>query len=395
MPSVVSPVPRVTVVRLALSIALLFAVSARASAQAGPGPPANPAAAYNALVQRYLQGDFNAASEVSAIDRKTVEDERDLIVGGLERELRRVGRQGDPIAAARIRDRLTRTVLAMAVLHTDACLRPDTTDAGTQISIARGTIGVLDGLADRLADSFVPKGLLSAGDVQEAIHQWHDLAAMILAARGGETLEEFLRTSQDRYPKDPVFSLLWGNLQERFAASAVVDVSLVRDVYISEYVIAWRAVLNGARRAYEEALEVDPHATEARLRLGRIETLTGDLDKARKNLDQALSEAGTPRLRYLAALFLGAVATADHRSGEARAHFEQAWSVLPGAESAALALSHLADARGDDAGARKWLERTLGVPVGQRDDPWETYNFTPPVTDLPDRLGRLRALLRR
>jgi hypothetical protein len=37
----------------------------------------------------------------------------------------------------------------------------------------------------------------------------------------------------------------------------------------------------------------------------------------------------------------------------------------------------------------------LGVPVGQRDDPWETYNFTPPATDLPDRLGRLRALLRR
>jgi len=352
----------------------------------------NAGAAYKRLVQRYRSSDFAAAAEVAAISIKDAQWERDLILQDL---IGMLALASDQVEAARVRDRLARTELAIVLLHTDACLQPATADCDAQIGMAHSLVGVLDQLADELSKRFVPPEDLTADDLRGAVHEWFQLAALILAAREGHTFLDFLDRSNQRYPGDPLFILLSANFQERYAAGAVVDISLVKKVYFSEYVGAWIAMLNGARRGYEDALDADPHVTEARLRLGRIQTITGDVKKARNNLEQALSEADTPRLRYLATLFLGAVAAVDDRPEKARAYFEQAWSIVPGAQSAAFALSQLADARGDDAGARRWLARTLAVPFAQRDDPWETYYLGPPPADIAGRLQRLRALLHR
>jgi tetratricopeptide (TPR) repeat protein len=359
-------------------------------AQTRSAPPANPGAAYRALVQRYLNGDFSAAAEVAGIELKDARWERDLILNDL---LQALARAEDQVEKARSRDRMVRTALAMMLLHTDACLRPGPVQIDDQIGMARSLVGTLDRLTDALSRRFVPPGHLTADDVRGTLQQWYELSALLLAAREGHTLLDFLDRSHGRYPNDPLFRLLYGDFMERFAAGAVVDVSLVKDVYLAEYVRAWRSTLDRARHAYEDALDADPHANEARVRLGRVETLTGDRGAARRNLARALSEATTQRLEFLAALFLGAVAAADGRPGEARADFERAWSVVPGAQSAAFALSQLADMEGDDVSAREWLDRTLQVPFDQRDDPWETYYFGPPPADLAGRLERLRAPL--
>jgi hypothetical protein len=61
---------------------------------------------------------------------------------------------------------------------------------------------------------------------------------------------------------------------------------------------------------FRRALAAAPDLCEARLRLGRLLYLQGDLDGATRELDAAIATSPPPPMRYLAALFRGLVAAA-------------------------------------------------------------------------------------
>ncbi len=343
-------------------------------------------------MERYRQGDASVAPAALSLDKKAIQQAQKEIFEDAARALQAARDQPAMMAIRRHRIRLA---LAMVLFHTDAALRATGTAVDDQIGLARGPIEELDPFAADLQLAMQPVGRLTPDDIRDVIHQWYVVAALILRQMDRPTLDWLVNIAHERYPHDPIFSLLWGNALERVAGGAVVDVSLVRDLYQADFVRTWRQTLYRAGRLYEDALDADPTATEARVRLGRVELLAGDRKKARGHLEQALGEAQTPRLRYLAALFLGAVADVDGRPDEAAKHYAQALSIVPGAQSAAFAMSRIADAAGDTDAARDWLNRTLAIPFKEREDPWETYYEAPEAGSLLDRLAALREYLRR
>jgi tetratricopeptide (TPR) repeat protein len=99
--------------------------------------------------------------------------------------------------------------------------------------------------------------------------------------------------------------------------------------------------LGRAERAYRAALAIDPHYSIASARLGRILQLNGKLKEARESLERATVDAKSAFQEYVAALYLGAVQQEQKDVESARRSFEHALSIVPGSQTAVVALAHL------------------------------------------------------
>ena len=131
-----------------------------------------------------------------------------------------------------------------------------------------------------------------------------------------------------------------------------------------------------AARLFTEALALQPAWPEARLRLGRVLGLLGRHNEAAAALRRALDETDDLPLVYWGSLFLGAEEQSLGRDAEARASFERARALRPGAQAPRLALSQLARRAGDRSQALAELRAVLTLPsdeVSRYDPLWDYY----------------------
>ena len=109
------------------------------------------------------------------------------------------------------------------------------------------------------------------------------------------------------------------------------------------------------------------------MRLARILSLGGRHDAALVEL-AAVPPQDDPVLAYYACLVRGDIERALARYDAAQRSYEQALGLFPAAQSARLALSHLARRRSDRDGALIVLQPALTAPVPRNDDPWWDYH---------------------
>lgn len=111
---------------------------------------------------------------------------------------------------------------------------------------------------------------------------------------------------------------------------------------------------------------------EARVRLGISQTRSGRHADAVATLQRAEQETRDPHLVYLARLFRGQAFERLKRPNDAEAAYRAAVATIPGAQSAATALSGLLAADGRRLDAQQLMGRTMAVrpmPI----DPWRVY----------------------
>ena len=129
--------------------------------------------------------------------------------------------------------------------------------------------------------------------------------------------------------------------------------------------------LKEARRELANAVSNDPDLALARVRLGRVLWRLGQSNEAGEALESAVAHARDPRDRYLAHLFLGRIHEDAHRLDEAIAQYRRAVDLDPGAQSAAVALSHALQLAGEIDAARQALARGLVARRAPRDPYWD------------------------
>jgi tetratricopeptide (TPR) repeat protein len=135
--------------------------------------------------------------------------------------------------------------------------------------------------------------------------------------------------------------------------------------------------LTRAAAIYRQCLAARPALAEARVRLGRVLLLQNRLDEARATLTSREAAAGTPRHRYLAALFAGAVDERALRVAAARTHYEAALRAWPTGQAARVSLSRLLARDGNRAGAAALIAALPADPgrLEESADPWSWYDL--------------------
>ena len=139
---------------------------------------------------------------------------------------------------------------------------------------------------------------------------------------------------------------------------------------------------------FRRALDAAPDLCEARLRLGRLLYLQGDLDGTTRELDAAIAASPPPPMRYLAAVFRGLVAAARADFARARDYYDDAAKIHPSGQTVAVARSELAYLEGRPADAARLMTALLGAPPDE--DPWWSY-LTGEGWHFRARLNELRA----
>ena len=305
--------------------------------------------AYVALLERYASGDADGAA------RAALETDFDA----LRREAREAVAGVEPAQAMR-RARLS------LLLHTEAALR--TAAPHQQLVIARDAVSWIRG---RLGSR------PHVGDRERLtafIRDWYLLVVSHLQSTINVAL---LRPHVDAglrdFGGDPELLLARGWLSESAAERAIVDRSLVREIYELDYQGRWRQRLAIAAGDYRGALRRNADLHEATLRLGRVDALRGDVDQARRAFGQVASGDAPASLKYLAHLFLGELAEGAGDLASARAAYAAALGYAPAAQAPKLTLSRLSVLAGDLPDARRWVARALAETAPGREDPWWHY----------------------
>jgi hypothetical protein len=177
------------------------------------------------------------------------------------------------------------------------------------------------------------------------------------------------------FPRSAEIRYLMGCFHEALADARVQ--SVLREIRVPASttldVRSERSELNDAAEHFRAAVEHAPQHHEARLRHGRVLGRLGRHQDAASALRDAHASIEDPLLRYYAALFLGAEEEALDRLEPARARYEEAAMLFPGAQAPHLALSQLQHRRGDRQLARDVLAPALDRGNQESDDPWWTY----------------------
>jgi len=179
------------------------------------------------------------------------------------------------------------------------------------------------------------------------------------------------------YPQEPTLLYLRGCLHEVFASPRLQSiVKLIPKGGERSVLRSARDELEDAETLLRRAIDANPALVEARLRLGRVQSLLGKSRPAVDELRQVARSATDPLLLYYSNLFLGSALESLGERDEARASYERASMLYPGAAAPYLALSQLVigASSANLPASRAALEPILARPGGNDDDdPWWSY----------------------
>lgn len=338
--------------------------------------PSHPLDPYLALLFEYRRGDFDtAARELWSWPESRI---REMVL-----HIEYVKQKGkfhrDEIE--HLRARTTDPYIQAAVLmHTDAALltRGYPADPSPEYHL---------GVAEHMLRFIEDASRLRSFERNWRVAMGYYFQTMLLSERALEYFQKALDVARD----DPEILLAVGTVREdlgwrlrRNAPSSWTPLSrrtasLTRD----------REYLQKTADYFVRALRVSPDLIEARLRLGRVEHLLGNKEKAVKELRACAEAARDPTMRLLSHLFLGQALEEQGQISEAIRAYQIAVETQPHSQAASLALSYALHLRGDRAAARERLERALlDRPYHPIDpDPWWRYPF--------GRSDRFRSMLQR
>lgn len=223
-----------------------------------------------------------------------------------------------------------------------------------------------DFVPDASRDDHVRAWYRAAAAWQAYQHRWSEATSTL--ARGLEL-----------FPGDARLAFYSGVMHEIFATPEVQGAaqSAIRSG-IGLGIVVDRKELATAEALLRQAAATSPGDAEVRLRLGRVLQLLDRHDEAARELKEAGGLLADPALAYDAILFQGVSQEALGDREGARASFERAEALAPGAQSPLLALSQLARRQGNSAAAQKPLERLFAAGHGESepDDPWWSYAYS-------------------
>jgi predicted negative regulator of RcsB-dependent stress response len=217
--------------------------------------------------------------------------------------------------------------------------------------------------------------------------------SIALRSQQAGCLQEALRWLHDglrRFPHDADLAFALGSVLEQDAtARPIMRAELAAGQRTRAFASAEarKQRFREARGSFTEALSADPGSARTRLHLGRVLWRMGEPGPALEQLEQALTGAQDPALRYLVQLFIGRVHEDAERIDVALAHYRQALDLDPTAQSATIALSHALQVAGDKAGARQTLAAAGAGSPSARDPYWAyLWGDVPRVETLCNRL---------
>lgn len=149
-----------------------------------------------------------------------------------------------------------------------------------------------------------------------------------------------------------------------------------------------------AERQFRRAIALDDSLAEARVRLGRLLDSRGRHADALVELTAALARPSDPETAFHAHLFASRAARALGQGDVAAAHVRDALALFPDAQSALVAASQLALARGDAGGALLPMRHLAALDPDTRTDPWWQYPMGA-GRDAERLLAEMRAAVRR
>jgi len=205
--------------------------------------------------------------------------------------------------------------------------------------------------------------------------RWYAFTAGMFTSQGQlDAASGFVRAGLAAYPRAAELYVARGSIMEMRASMDSSD-DLRRGISVSR---AGRPALRIARMQesaaadFERAIECDGHFAPAHLHRGWVHYLVHD-DRASSDLEAALAATATDDVRYLAHLFLGAVAEGRGDLEAARTEFEAARTIAPH-QSSSVALSRVEAALGHTERARTIAAEAAGH-AAQTDDPWWNYHL--------------------
>jgi tetratricopeptide (TPR) repeat protein len=342
--------------------------------------------AYQSAILRYHSGDREGAiSEMSAWPERLLRE--DL------RALRSLSQQAlscDRCAAADSWEKAP--VKAALMLHSDCAQRArrDGRSPLLQESAAAEVARLMKD--DPSLHAFARRWYEAMASLAEADARWAE--ALAWAERG---LREFPDSVEARLVQASIQETQGSLEQTQGASQGVLEKD---EILVDPNARTSRAELlrrrqvrerfENARRALRGALAGDASLLEPRLRLGRVAWGLGEAAEARSALLDVLPRDPDATTAFLARLFLGRLDEDAGRLDEAAVSYEAALALDPRSQSAGIALSHLRLRRGDAAGARAEIEKTVGS-AGRRTHPdalW-LYPWGPSI-GVEDRLEALR-----
>lgn len=285
-----------------------------------------------------------------------------------------------------------------ALLHTDAVLLADLFPQIVPPPKSRARSEVFLGRPDELVIARGPDGRFAnfelgnlhwdyARDLLDAVTPtpatdatvalWYRavMATFASSYSFGEALPHVSRARQV-VGSDP--GVLFGDaaIQETLASPRIQDYVRVTTLPNEQkflFVTSGREHLELSESLFRRALQGDPTLVEARIRLARVVSQRGKHEEALAVLKE-VSLHSDAVLAYYTHLVRGDAERALKRSGAAQASYAQALALFPTAQSARLALAHLARVRADRDGAISLLQPTLAAPTPRDDDPWWEYH---------------------
>ncbi len=340
-----------------LVLAWLAIVCTRPATDAAAQTPS--ASAYIDVLERYQRGDEDAIAVLASLDARAIDAGERAVAKEFE-------------AAPTAGSRGTRLLRTAIVAHTDAAISART---GPTVVPWSPHLSTAERYARRLAAKnredpvAVNWWLLAIGTMhaqrnyslamkvaRDAVHACGERAEFLLAAAMTNELAWVWTHEED------IRSPFGGNLEE-------------------------------AEKIYARLVAQQPASVEARVRLGRVQTLRGDHESAVRTLAD-VPDAGAAVLVYLARLFEGDALERLGKMADAQHRYAAAARLVPAAQSAQLALAYTqyqGDARTDAAARVREFAANRAAP--DNGDPWFWYSLGFAWVVHPE-LDRLRALVR-
>jgi tetratricopeptide (TPR) repeat protein len=226
-------------------------------------------------------------------------------------------------------------------------------------------------------------------------HDWYHAIIWLRFARAeGPLADTILRAARLKFPDDPEVLLSSGTFEAMEHTRMRVESRQVTRTLSQETLGAqvtpmikrgpneFRTREVEAIKYFTRAIQLDPSAAEARIRLAFLFTVDGPgrFDEATKLLNEAHTIDPKPPLSYLAALFAGDVEERLEHRDAAALWYRRAIADCPRAQTARLALSHLQlQLKEGLTGAQNSLRPLIGGPPHEdgvcEPDPWRNYEF--------------------